>query len=73
MNTIFVSLLASCRLHGIEPLAYMRDLLILLPRWPQPRMLELAPAYWRKTLETPDVQKALDANIFRRAILGPRT
>ncbi len=73
VNTIFVSLLASCRLHGIEPLGYMRDLLCLLPRWPPERMLELAPAYWKQTLETPDVQRALDANIFRRVILGPRT
>jgi len=36
-------------------------------------VLELAPAYWNKTLESPDVQRALDANIFRRVILGPRT
>jgi len=72
-NTIFVTLLASCRLHGIEPLGYMRDLLCLLPRWPQTRVLDLAPAYWKKTLESPDVQSALEANIFRRVILGPRT
>ena len=51
----------------------MRDLLCLLPRWPQTRVLDLAPAYWKKTLETPDVQRALDANIFRRVILGPHT
>ena len=31
VNTIFVSLLASCQLHGIEPWAYLRDLLCLLP------------------------------------------
>jgi len=73
VNTIFVSLLASCRLHGVEPLAYMRDLLCLLPRWPRERVLELAPVYWKKTLESPEVQRLLDANLFRRAILGPRT
>ena len=73
VNTIFVTLLASCRLHNIEPLGYMRDLLCLLPRWPQTRVLDLAPAYWTKTIESPDVQRALDANIFRRVILGPRT
>jgi hypothetical protein len=43
VNTIFVSLLASCRLHGIESLAYMRDLLCLLPSWPKNRVLQLAP------------------------------
>ena len=32
-NTTFVSLLASCRMHGIEPWGYLRDLFCLLPRW----------------------------------------
>jgi transposase len=43
VNAAFVSLLASCSLHEIEPLGYMRDLLCLLPRWPHQRVLELAP------------------------------
>jgi transposase len=73
VNTIFVSLLASCRLHGIEPLGYLRDLLILLPSWPKARVLDLAPVYWPKTLASAEVQGVLDANVFRRAILGPRT
>jgi hypothetical protein len=44
VNAVFVSLLASCALHRIEPLSYIRDLLCLLPRWPRSRVLELAPA-----------------------------
>lgn len=51
VNAAFVSLLASCSLHKIEPLGYMRDLLCLLPRWPRHRVLELAPANSGKTLE----------------------
>jgi hypothetical protein len=70
VNTVFVSLLASCRMHEIEPLAYMRDLLCLLPRWPRHRVLELAPAYWGKTLEQRETQEKLDANVFRRVVLG---
>ncbi len=31
VNTIFVSLLASCQLHGVEPWAYLRDLFCLVP------------------------------------------
>jgi hypothetical protein len=50
-NTIFVTLLASCQLHGIEPWAYLRDLLCLLPSWPKSRVLELAPAFWQQTLQ----------------------
>ncbi len=39
VNAVFVSLLASCSLHKIEPFAYMRDLLCLVPRWPSHRVL----------------------------------
>jgi transposase len=45
VNTIFVSLLASCQLHHIEPWAYLRDLFFLLPDWPASRILDLAPAF----------------------------
>ena len=51
VNAAFVSLLASCQLHGIEPWSYLRDLLCLIPSWPQSRVLELAPACWRQTVE----------------------
>jgi transposase len=70
INAAFVSLLASCQLHDIEPWAYLRDLFCLLPSWPVRRVLELAPLNWKKTLENEDAQQRLDANIFRRASLG---
>lgn len=70
VNAAFVSLLASCQLHEIEPWTYLRDLFCLLPSWPRRRVLELAPAQWKKTLEDQDTQQRLDANIFRRATLG---
>jgi transposase len=70
VNTTFVSLLASCQLHGIEPLGYLRDLFILLPGWPRHRVLDLAPAYWRETLEQPETQQKLLTNVFRRVVLG---
>lgn len=69
-NTVFVSLLASCRLHQVEPFGYIRDLLCLLPRWPKHRLLALAPVNWRDTLQEKQTQEALDANVFRRASLG---
>jgi hypothetical protein len=70
VNAALVTLLASCEMHGLEPLGYMRDLLCLLPSWPAQRVLELAPAYWTKTLESDDVRLKLDANLFRQAALG---
>ena len=71
VNTVFVSLLASARLHGIEPQGYLRDLFCLLRTWPSARLLELAPAYWQQTLEKPETQQKLAANVFRRIVLSP--
>ena len=69
VNTTFVSLLASCAMHRIEPWAYLRDLFCLLPGWPITRVLELAPVHWTATIGQPSVQEKLAANIFRRATL----
>ncbi len=57
-------------MHGIEPQGYLRDLLCLLPSWPRSRVLELAPAYWKQTLEQEETQQRLAANVFRRLSLG---
>lgn len=69
-NTVFVSLIASCELHGIEPWRYLRDLFYLLPDWPRNRVLELAPAYWKQTLEQEEAQRRLAENPLRRALLA---
>lgn len=58
-NTITVSLIASCQMHGIEPWAYLRDLLTLLPSWPRSRVLELSPKNWIATLANAEVQQRL--------------
>jgi transposase len=68
-NTIAVSLIASCQLHGIEPWAYLRDVLTLLPSWPQLRALELSPKYWRQTAARPEVQERLaELRLVDRAV-----
>jgi transposase len=69
VNAAFTSLLASCALHEIEPWAYLRDLLCLLPGWQEHRVLELSPAEWSATRERDDVRQLLDANRFRRLTL----
>jgi transposase len=69
VNATFVSLIASCQLHGLEPWAYLRDLFCLLPAWPQRRVLDLSPAFWKKTLEEKDTQQLLATNVFRRVVL----
>jgi transposase len=58
-NTTLVSLIASCQMHNIEPWAYFRDLLTLLPGWPKSRALELSPKHSRATLARPETQTRL--------------
>ena len=70
VNTTFVSLIASCQMHGIEPWGYLRDLFCLLPMWPRSRVLELAPAHWRKTLEHKDTQQRLARDVYRQVSIG---
>jgi transposase len=43
------SILASCRLHKLEPWHYLDELLRLLPQWPTHRYVELAPKNWAAT------------------------
>ncbi|HEY4824860.1 MAG TPA: transposase domain-containing protein, partial [Solirubrobacteraceae bacterium] len=45
----FVSLIASCALHGLNSEQYLRDLFRVLPSWPRSRVLELAPKFWKNT------------------------
>jgi hypothetical protein len=44
-----LSLVASARLHRLDPEVYLRDLFRVLPHWPSDRYLELAPKYWSAT------------------------
>ena len=43
------SVIASCRLHRIDPYQYLEEILRVLPYWPRDRYLELAPKYWHAT------------------------
>ena len=69
VNAAFTTLLASCRMVGVEPWEYLRDLFCLLPAWPAHRVLELAPAYWAGTREREDVVAMLAADPYRAATL----
>lgn len=43
------SLIASCKLHGLEAEDYLADVIRVMPYWPRARYLELAPKYWSRT------------------------
>jgi transposase len=57
-----LTLIASARLHGLDPEVYLRDILRVLPFWPRERYLELAPKFWVKTRASLDAAE-LDAEI----------
>lgn len=44
-----LTLIASARLHGLDPEAYLRDIFRVFPHWPRDRYLELCPRDWRAT------------------------
>ena len=46
-NTL--SLIASCKLHRLDPELYLTEIIRILPYWPRDRYLELAPKYWAAT------------------------
>jgi hypothetical protein len=46
---VFRSLIASCKLHDIEPKYYLDEVLRLAPHWPTTKTLELSPKYWGRT------------------------
>jgi transposase len=43
------SVIASARLHGLDPEEYLRCLIRLVPLWPQDRMIELSLLFWERT------------------------
>ncbi len=61
-----MTLIASARLHRLDPEAYLRDVIRVLPHWPRERFLELCPRDWLVT------RARLDAVELERE-LGPLT
>jgi len=58
------SIIASCRLHAIDPFTYFDEVLRVLPYWPNDRYLELAPQHWlatRARLDPSEIDRALSA------------
>lgn len=64
------TLIATARLHRLDPEAYLRDLLRVLAHWPRERYLELAPKYWAAT-RARLVATELDAEVGELTISKP--
>jgi len=67
-----LSLIASARLHGLDPEEYLRDVFRVLPHWPRDRHLELAPKYWAATRARLDPRQ-LAAEVGPLDVPGPIT
>ena len=57
-----LSMIASAKLHDLDPEQYLRDIFRVLPHWPADRYLELAPKYWLATRAKLDPAE-LDAEV----------
>lgn len=64
------SLIASCKLHALDPERYLADIIRLMPYWPRDRYLELAPAYWSATRARLDPLE-LDAELGHVTVPAP--
>ena len=59
-----LTLIASARLHRLDPELYLRDLFRVLPHWPRGRFLELCPRDWlatRARLDPAELERELGA------------
>jgi transposase len=65
-----LTLIASARLHKLDPELYLRDIFRVLPHWQRQRYLELAPRYWQTTRARLD-PKELDQEIGPLTIPEP--
>ncbi len=57
-----LTLIASARLHGLDPETYLRDVFRVFPHWPRDRYLELCPRDWPATRARLDAAQ-LDAEL----------
>jgi len=47
------TLIANCRLHGVEPYAYLKDVLTRLPRTTNKEVAQLTPRRWKTAQRSP--------------------
>jgi len=70
-----LTLIATARLHRLDPELYLRDLIRVLPYWPRERFLELCPRDWiatRARLDAAGPVDDCDASGCAGAGSGPR-
>jgi transposase len=56
-NAVVYTLIENCRMHGVEPYEYLKDVLDRLPRTTNHQVAELTPLKWKKACR-PTLQRA---------------
>jgi transposase len=54
---VLYSLLATCKLHGVNPFEYLRDVVMRVARHPARDVLELSPQTWKQKLQNLDAAR----------------
>lgn len=52
-SAVMYTLVANCRLHGVEPYAYLKDVLTRLPRTTNQEVAQLTPRRWKNAQRSP--------------------
>jgi hypothetical protein len=52
-SAMMYTLVANCRLHGVEPYAYLKDVLTRLPRTTNKEVAQLTPQRWKQSHRPP--------------------
>jgi hypothetical protein len=51
-SAVMYTLIANCRLHGVEPYTYLKDVLERLPRTTNQQVAQLTPLNWKKVRQS---------------------
>ncbi|HEY9173045.1 MAG TPA: transposase domain-containing protein, partial [Verrucomicrobiae bacterium] len=52
-SAVMYTLMANCRRHGVEPYAYLKDVLTRLPRTTNQEVAQLTPRRWKAAQQPP--------------------
>ncbi len=52
-SAVMYTLIENCRMHGMDPYAYLKDVLERLPTMTNQQVGELAPLNWKKERQAP--------------------
>jgi hypothetical protein len=52
-SAVIYTLIENCRMHGVEPYTYLKDVLERLPTTTNQQVAQLTPLNWKNSRQTP--------------------